>query len=132
VSKTGELKIIDFGLARHFTKHSKFTDVIGTPYYVAPEVLNANHGKECDMWSLGVLMYIMLSGSLPFTGGNPNEVFSKILEGKYSIDQREWDNHSEDAKDLLKKLLVVNPLKRLKPEEALLHPWFDFDDNSTN
>jgi calcium-dependent protein kinase len=130
VSKTGEVRIIDFGLARVFTS-SKFNDVVGTPYYVAPEVLMTKHGPACDMWSVGVLMYIMLSGYLPFTGQSPNQVFVKIIKGHLKMDQPEWEYYSEESKDLIKRMLVVDPSKRITAEEALKHPWFNLDETST-
>ena len=131
VSDTGEIKIIDFGLAKKINS-TKLSEIVGTPYYVAPEVLMTNYSTECDMWSVGVLMYIMLWGYLPFTGTNTNEVFNKILEGQYSIDLPEWRKISPEWKDLLKKLLVVNHTKRIKTEDAINHEWFDTDDSILN
>ena len=104
VSDKGDIKIIDFGLAKKISSTS-LTETVGTPYYVAPEVIMSSYSTECDMWSIGVLMYIMLSGYLPFTGSSPNEVFVKILKGQFSFDQPEWENISTESKDLLKKLL---------------------------
>lgn len=81
------------------------------------------------MWSIGVIMYIMLCGFLPFTGNTHDEVFKKIIKGKYRMDQPEWDQHSSHAKDLLKQLLTVNHLERITPEDALKHPWFESRDS---
>lgn len=131
VSKSGEIRIIDFGLARIF-KSTKFNDVVGTPYYVAPEVLMTNHGPSCDVWSVGVLMYIMLSGYLPFTGQSPNQVFAKIIKGKLSFDQPEWNNYSEESQDLIRSMLKVDIDERISAEDALKHPWFNSDETSTN
>mmetsp|Transcript_43147 Transcript_43147/g.50593 ORF Transcript_43147/g.50593 Transcript_43147/m.50593 type:complete len:149 (-) Transcript_43147:54-500(-) len=131
VSSSGDIKIIDFGLARKIN-HTKLTDIVGTPYYVAPEVLMTNCGAECDMWSFGVLMYIILSGYLPFTGSSQNEVFIKILKGKIIMDQPEWSDRSVESKDLLKKLLVVNPAQRIKAADALKHKWFNIDETLMN
>ena len=127
VSDTGDIRIIDFGLARKI-KLSALNEVVGTPYYVAPEVLMTNYRTECDMWSVGVLLYIMLCGYLPFTGSSPKEVFVKILKGEFKMDSPEWSYVSEECKDLVKKLLMVNHFERIKATEALSHPWFNLDE----
>lgn len=131
ISKDGDIRIIDFGLARVFNS-DKFNDVVGTPYYVAPEVLMTKHGPACDIWSVGVLVYIMLCGCLPFTGQSPNQVFVKILKGHLRMDQPEWEYYSDESKDLIKKMLVVNPKERITAEEALNHPWFETNDSDHN
>lgn len=76
-------------------------------------------------------MYIMLSGYLPFTGQSPNQVFVKIIKGHLKMDQPEWEYYSEESKDLIKRMLVVDPSKRITAEEALKHPWFNLDETST-
>lgn len=121
-----ELKIIDFGLSKQTKRHSgsSMATIVGTPYYVAPEVLHGKYGFDCDQWSLGVILYILLSGYLPFSGDNAAEVFEKISEGRFDFHHREWKKVSEEAKDLIKRLLTVDPKKRIKPGEALKHPWF--------
>jgi calcium-dependent protein kinase len=80
-----EIKFIDFGFA--ITQHKKKStmDIAGTPYYIAPEVLTANYGKECDIWSLGVCVFQLLTGKMPFDGDSQNEVFGKIKEGKFKM-----------------------------------------------
>lgn len=80
-----EIKFIDFGFA--ITQHKKKSqmDIAGTPYYIAPEVLTAKYGKECDLWSLGVCVYQLLTGNMPFDGDSQNEVFGKIKEGKFKM-----------------------------------------------
>lgn len=127
ISKEGDIRIIDFGLARVFDQ-SKFDDIVGTPYYIAPEVLVSKHGPACDIWSTGVLMYIMLCGYLPFTGESPNQVCAKIIKGKLRMDQPEWEYCSEESKNLLKQMLVVNPTERISASDALNHPWFNGDE----
>ena len=131
ISKEGGIRIIDFGLARVFNS-SKFNDVVGTPYYIAPEVLMTKHGPACDMWSVGVLVYIMLCGYLPFTGQSPNQVFVKIIKGQLRMDQPEWEYYSEESKDLIRQMLVVDPKERITAENALNPPWFDEDDSEAS
>ena len=121
----GHLKLIDFGLAySNQTPNSKMSDIVGTPYYVAPEVLKGKYGLKCDMWSLGVVLYVMLSGFLPFRGDTKDDVYKKVIRGDYSLSEKEWKKVSDNAKDLLKRLLEVNPQKRISAKEALNHPWF--------
>ena len=80
VGEDGQIKLIDFGLSRlNQTKTTKMKDLVGTPYYVAPEVLKGKYVSKCDMWSLGVLLYIMLSGYIPFNGDNSEEVYAAVL-----------------------------------------------------
>lgn len=86
--------------------------MVGTPYYIAPEVLKKQYGLKCDIWSLGVIMYILLSGYLPFAGNSASDVFKKISSGKYNFDQDEWKNVSDEAKDLISHMLVLEPKKR--------------------
>jgi calcium-dependent protein kinase len=78
LTQEGELKLIDFGLSKQFKHGKKMKTVLGTPYYMAPEVLEGQYDTKCDMWALGVLMYVFMSGYLPFQGANRNEVFTKI------------------------------------------------------
>lgn len=102
-----EIKIIDFGLSRQFTRSTikekgSNPSVVGTPLYVAPEVINeVMYEKECDCWSLGVIMYILLSGREPFYAGSLNEVYTKIRQGKYDFSDEEWQQVSKEAKDLI-------------------------------
>jgi serine/threonine protein kinase len=99
--------------------------VAGTPYYMAPETID---GKNCDpkadMWSLGVLLYIMMSGYLPFQAKTTPQIFEKIQKGSYHFKHTEFQLVSEESKDLISKLLVVYPSKRLSSDEMLEHPWF--------
>ena len=128
ISNEGDIRVIDFGLARVYN-NMKFHDVVGSPYYIAPEVLMAHHGPACDIWSIGVLMYIMLCGYLPFSGESPNHVFAKIIKGNLKMDQPEWNYYSDESKDLINKMLVVNPSERITASEALEHPWFALDED---
>lgn len=89
---------------------------MGTPYYIAPEVLKKNYNEKCDVWSLGVILYILLCGYPPFYGKTDKSIMKKVLKGKYSFEGYEWDIISEDAKDLISKMLVINPDERVSAE----------------
>ena len=100
------------------------SEVVGTPYYVAPEVLRGKYTNKCDIWSIGVLFYIMLSGYLPFNGPTWEDVYEKILNSNYSLEQKEFSKVSDKAKDLLSHLLEKDYRKRYSATQALKHPWF--------
>ena len=117
------IKVIDFGTAGKKQKGQKYNEVIGTPFYIAPEVLNNNYDEKCDLWSCGVILYVMLSGEPPFYGENDDEIYSQILTADVKFDQNIWEDISEEAKDLIRKLLVKNQKNRLSAVEALSHPW---------
>jgi calcium-dependent protein kinase len=104
-----DIKIIDFGLSKIFnpSDYKSMKTMVGTPYYVAPEVLDGHYGNECDCWSLGIIMYAVLSGCLPFFGPTAKDVFDKIKEGKVNFAMKEFRNISDTAKDLISKLLCV-------------------------
>lgn len=95
----------------------------GTPNYISPEVLAGNYGVECDMWSAGCILYILLCGYPPFYGDDDREILEMVAKGKFDFDGEEWDEISKEAKDLIKKL-ICKPEKRLTAEEALQHKWF--------
>lgn len=115
----GEVRFVDFGFALVVNDKRQESEVAGTPYYIAPEVLDEKYNKQCDVWSLGVSLYQLLSGEMPFDGSTPREVFGKIKSGKFRMPY----NLTEDCQDLLKKMLIVNPKKRITVKEALQHPW---------
>ena len=94
----------------------------GTPNYISPEVLAGNYGVECDMWSAGCILYILLCGYPPFYGDDDQEILQMVSKGKFYFDGEEWDEVSKDAKDLIKKL-ICKPEKRLTAQEALEHKW---------
>ncbi|KAL6444321.1 hypothetical protein ACFW04_001898 [Cataglyphis niger] len=124
-----DLKIGDFGLARRISQTRLMTLAYGMPEYVAPEVTN-NEGVSypADMWSVGIITYILLSGISPFRGANDRETLKKIREGRWDFDDR-WKNISNEAQDFIRSLLVYNIENRLDIKAALAHPWFNYIDN---
>merc|ERR1711971_1084851 len=97
----------------------------GTPYFVAPEILlQSGYDTKSDLWSVGVIMYSILSGGLPFTGKSHLELFKAIVKKNFDFEGPEWTNVSADAKDLICKLLVKNPKMRYSAKDSLKHPWF--------
>jgi calcium-dependent protein kinase len=124
------IKIIDFGTCE-ILKKSKLTEQIGTSFYIAPEVLRNGYNEKCDLWSCGVILYILLSGCPPFYGKNEKEIFSKILSGNFSFRHKIWKKISEEAKDLVNKLLEINPEKRISAKDALNEKWFKVNENPT-
>ena len=117
------LKLIDFGLAIRIQPNEKATEVCGTTSYMAPEVLQGSYGVECDIWSLGVITYFMLSGTLPFPGKNDDEKEARILKGSYPTEGRHWNHVSKEGIDFVRSLLVASPKKRLTCQKAKQHPW---------
>ena len=114
IGKEGEIKLIDFGLSRQRKKKGvPMETIVGTPYYIAPEVLEGDYGYECDIWSLGVMLYILLSGYLPFSGKSPAIVFERILEANVSFKQKEWLKVSAEGIDLVKQMLARSPTRRI-------------------
>jgi len=118
------IKIIDFGTAKVFSKEKSEHLLIGSAYYIAPEVLSRNYTEKCDIWSCGVIMYILLTGRPPFFGNTDNEIMYRIKSGKYDLQKYPWSVVSKEAKDLIRALLQPNPNMRLSAEQALKHPWF--------
>ena len=124
------IKLIDFGLSRSFYKFQmtgegkvlRMQTKVGTAHYMAPEILKQDYSYAWDTWSAGVILYIMLCGYPPFIGKDEEEVFKANLEGKYDFNDRVWDEVSDEAKDLITKILVPES-ERLTPKECLNHPW---------
>jgi calcium-dependent protein kinase len=119
-----EIKLIDFGLSRKYDSKEKMHTILGTPYYVAPEVLKGDYDEKCDVWSIGALAYIMLSGDPPFNGNSNNEIFQKIMNEDLSFNKEKWKSVSKEAKDFIKKCMVKNPDHRFSTGKAIEHPWF--------
>ena len=132
---TGEdlfnIKIIDFGTARIFdNKKRKPQSIVGSSYYIAPEVLKQKYNKECDLWSVGVILYMFIVGHAPFDGCDDDEITDNIQKGVYRKDDKRWKKASKEVKDLIQKLLVYQPKKRLTALQALKHPWFKITDSN--
>ncbi|OVA03832.1 Protein kinase domain [Macleaya cordata] len=121
------LKLIDFGFSVFFKPGETFEDIVGSPHYVAPEVvLGKPYGPEADVWSAGVIIYIMLSGGMfPFWAETEEGVFEQILYTELDFLSDPWPSVSESAKDLVKKMLVRDPKRRLTARQVLCHPWVD-------
>eukprot|EP01069_Polyplicarium_translucidae_P001351 Polyplicarium_translucidae@DN1633_c0_g1_i1.p1 len=125
-SPLSALKVIDWGFAAKCGKDHKFTSVVGTPYYVAPEVLFGSYDKQCDIWSAGVILYILLCGYPPFHGKDNKEILRKVKIGDYSFEPQHWKRVSDPGKDLVRRLLTYDPRKRLAAADALQHPWLQY------
>ena len=117
------IKLIDFGLAKKFTPNELMTTPNGTPYYIAPEVLKGSYTSQCDTWSMGVVMYIMLSGRPPFPGKNNNEILLNVAKGSFDFSAPQWETISDEAKDLISNLLQKQADMRFTALEAFQHPW---------
>ena len=117
------IKLIDFGLCQEYKVTKDLQEIVGTPFYMAPEVIQGHYGVECDVWSLGVCIYQFLCGKIPFdTDGTNNidELFGEILSGQFVCDPQFI---SPEAEDLLRKMLQVDPKERITAAQALNHPW---------
>lgn len=119
------LKLVDFGSACRINPDKPMTTRTYTPYYVAPEVLVGSYGLQCDIWSLGVLLYVLLCGRPPFSGDTNEEILKAVKRGTFSLTKPAWLTISDDAKDLIHKVLVSDPQKRYTAEQVLHHPWVD-------
>ena len=117
------IKICDFGMSKIVEKQASQNSVVGSLYYVAPEVLNKNYNEKCDLWSCGVIMYFILSKRFPFTGTFNDEIINKIKVGEFDTKAPPLDKLSSNGLDLLNKLLTLDVNKRITVQEALDHPW---------
>eukprot|EP00585_Thalassiosira_rotula_P012689 CAMPEP_0196130836 /NCGR_PEP_ID=MMETSP0910-20130528/1071_1 /TAXON_ID=49265 /ORGANISM="Thalassiosira rotula, Strain GSO102" /LENGTH=396 /DNA_ID=CAMNT_0041390217 /DNA_START=228 /DNA_END=1418 /DNA_ORIENTATION=- len=117
------IKIIDFGLARKYAGNRPMSTIVGTPYYIAPEVLRKKYDKSCDLWSIGVIAYVMLLGYPPFNGKTNKEVHDSVLRGRCRFPSAGLSSISSEARNFVRRLLQKNPRKRSTIEQALNHPW---------
>ena len=119
-----DIKLIDFGLSKKFKSSEKLHSILGTPYYVAPEILTKNYNEKCDIWSVGIITYLLIVGDVPFKGKNNNDIFNKILHQKINFNYNKWKNFSKEAKNFVQLLLQKDFNKRPSAQEALNHNWF--------
>ena len=134
-----DIKIIDFGLSQYDTfkllslvnliseetaKTVNMNDIVGTPHYIAPEVLKGKYNQKCDIWSAGVILYSMLSGHFPFNGRTNKEIFKSISKKKFEFPEKYWKNISNEAKDLISHMLCEED-KRFSADKVLKHPWLN-------
>jgi len=122
-SEGAPIKIIDFGLSRHNDANHAMKTKVGTPYYVAPEVLRRDYTEGCDIWSIGVISYILLCGYPPFYGDNDAEIFNSVRSGQFDYPSPEWDEISNSAKQFVSLLLQIDPEMRPTALEGMDHPW---------
>ncbi|XP_052202313.1 calcium-dependent protein kinase 33-like isoform X2 [Diospyros lotus] len=109
-----------------------YSDIVGSAYYVAPEVLNKNYGKEIDVWSAGVILYILLSGVPPFWAETEKGIFDEILRGQVDFRSQPWPSISTGAKDLIRKMLTMDPKKRITAAQAIEDPWLKEDGEASD
>ncbi|GAM19693.1 hypothetical protein SAMD00019534_028680 [Acytostelium subglobosum LB1] len=118
------VRIADFGLSKIFEGGEELKTACGTPDYVAPEILECKaYDTSVDMWSIGVITYILLCGFAPFYADTHHELFQKILDLEYDFPEPEWTNVTDLAKDFISKLLVINPTERWTASQCMKHPW---------
>ncbi|PNI25153.1 DAPK3 isoform 4 [Pan troglodytes] len=118
------IKLIDFGIAHKIEAGNEFKNIFGTPEFVAPEIVNYEPlGLEADMWSIGVITYILLSGASPFLGETKQETLTNISAVNYDFDEEYFSNTSELAKDFIRRLLVKDPKRRMTIAQSLEHSW---------
>jgi serine/threonine protein kinase len=129
--ENASIKLVDFGFAEQCGKENRLTKCCGTPLYIAPEVLNAGlfktgppYGLAADMWSIGVILYVLLCGYPPFRAKTQADQFKKVVQGKFDFPEHKvWGSISAEAKDLVSRLITLDPTQRLTAEQALKHPW---------
>lgn len=126
------LKATDFGLSVFIEEGKVYRDIVGSAYYVAPEVLRRSYGKEIDIWSAGVILYILLSGVPPFWAETEKGIFDAILEGVIDFESDPWPSISNSAKDLVRRMLTQDPKKRITSVQVLDHPWIREDGEASD
>ena len=124
------IKVTDLGLSKFVDMNTHLKTFCGTPQYIAPEVLfsrvrgDGTYGLKVDMWSLGVILYVLLCGCPPFNPNKPNKgLIQQVCEADYSFPEQLWGSISPEAIDLVKKLMTLKPQARLSAAETLMHPW---------
>ncbi|KAL6567691.1 hypothetical protein OROGR_001359 [Orobanche gracilis] len=130
--KDSKLKAIDFGVSTFIEPGKVYEEDVGSPYCIAPEILLQKYGKEVDVWSAGATLYILLSTNFPFHAKTDEGRIEAIKEGQVDLTSRPWPLISSDAKDLIRRMLTVDPEKRITIAEALEHPWLKQDGEASN
>lgn len=131
-SEDAPLKAIDFGLSVFFKPGQRFSEVVGSPYYMAPEVLKRNYGPEVDVWSAGVILYILLCGVPPFWAETDEGITQAIIQSVIDFEREPWPMVSGKAKDLVRQMLDPNPNTRLTAQQVLEHPWLQNANTAPN
>ncbi|XP_008776719.1 calcium-dependent protein kinase 29-like isoform X1 [Phoenix dactylifera] len=131
-SEDAPLKAIDFGLSVFFKPGQRFSEVVGSPYYMAPEVLKRNYGPEVDVWSAGVILYILLCGVPPFWAETDEGITQAIIRSVIDFEREPWPMVSDKAKDLVRHMLDPNPNTRLTAQQVLEHPWLQNANTAPN
>lgn len=111
-------------MSRYDDEIEHMSTKVGTPYYIAPEVLSRKYDKECDLWSVGVVTYVLLCGYPPFYGDTDAEIFASVKKGEFDFPSPDWDDISLQAKNFIRACLRIDASKRPTAREALEHPWF--------
>jgi calcium-dependent protein kinase len=117
------VKLVGFHQAHKLAPGQRFSRMVGTSYYVAPEVLLHDYDQQCDMWSIGVVLFILLTGRPPFNGSDDKEIVRKVRRGHYHMDKKDFRKHSPACKEFVRRLLQVDPRSRMSAEDALRDPW---------
>ena len=118
------IKLIDWGCAQTIKSAKQSKQADGTTYYIAPEVLKGEYDEKCDIWACGVIFYILLCGYPPFNGETDDEIYEAVLSGKFQFPEEDWGQVSQDAKDLIKKMLTKDPKKRISALYSMQDVWF--------
>ena len=118
-SHDATVKVIDFGTSTVHDNQQNLTQRYGTAYYIAPEVLQKDYNEKCDIWSCGVILYILLSGKPPFYGRQDRDILRRVNKGEYSLKGPEWENISQGAKNFIGKMLDYNPRTRISASKAM-------------
>ncbi|KAL2499719.1 CDPK-related kinase 5 [Abeliophyllum distichum] len=121
--ENSQLKAIDFGLSDFVKPDERLNDIVGSAYYVAPEVLHRAYNTEADVWSIGVIAYILMCGSRPFWARTESGIFRAVVKAEPTYEEQPWPTLSSEAKDFVKCLLSKDPRKRMTAAQALCHPW---------
>ncbi|KAL5751096.1 hypothetical protein ACOSP7_025699 [Xanthoceras sorbifolium] len=124
-SSSSPIKLADFGLATYIKPGQNLHGTVGSPFYIAPEVLSGGYNQAADVWSAGVILYILLSGMPPFWGKTKSKIFEAVRAADLRFPSDPWDHISASARDLIKEMLFIDPSKRLSASEVLAHSWID-------